>query len=168
MHRIFNKRTLMGAIMHFMLGLHLQLGVTATDSAQMAKINSVDFDMLKPNEQHGRQRAAYFNTSTLAAGNADGDSYNLTKIPKGARVLDIFLTTEAMGAGVVAKIGITGTLDKYGSAVDIAAAGADHFCQTVATYGLETTAEETLILTLTGAAPAASKLIKGHVTYVVD
>ena len=69
---------------------------------------------------------------------------------------------------MVAKIGITGTLDKYGSAVDMAAAGADLFCQTKATFGLETTAEETLIMTLTGAAPDASKVVKGFVTYVVD
>jgi hypothetical protein len=144
------------------------LYVTNTDSTQMATINSASFDQLKPNEAHGRLRTAFFYFTTLATGGADGDSYNLNKIPKGARVLRIETVNEALGSSVVAKIGITSSLSKYGSAVDMAAAGADLFCQTVATHGLVTTAEETLIMTLTGAAPAASKIVQGHVTYVVD
>lgn len=161
-------------LLNFLIGwfnfllCYYRLNVTNTDSTQMAIINDVGFTQLQTQDLHGRQRMAYFSFSTLAAGGADGDSYNLTKIPKGARILGIFTVNAALGAGVVSKIGITGNLTKYGSAVDYAAAGFDFYCQTVATYGLTTTAEETLIMTLTGAAPTAAAAIAGHVTYVVD
>lgn len=146
----------------------IRLSVTATDSTEMATIGSVSFDQLQPNQAHGRLRLAFFNCTTPASGNADGDSFNLCKIPKGARIVGIATVNEALGSSVVAKIGITGSLSKYGAAIDMAAAGADPFVQTVATYGLETTTEETLIMTLTGAAPTASKIVKGHVTYALD
>lgn len=144
---------------------------TQSNSTQYQKIvdqEAGSHNELKPNELGGRLRAAYFEFTTLAAGGADGDSYVLTRLPKGARVLRIKTVNTALGAGVVAKIGVTGTLDKYGSAIDMAAAGSDELCVTSATYGLETTAEENLIMTLTGAAPAASQTVKGHVDYVVD
>lgn len=144
------------------------MSVTNTDSVQMGIINDPSFLQLKPNEAFGRVRIAFFDFTTLAAGGADGDSYNLNKIPKGARVIQIKTVNAALGAGVLAKIGITGTLSKYGSAIDMAAAGEDFFCVTLATYGLETTAEETLIMTLTGAAPTASAQVKGHVLYILD
>ncbi len=167
MNPLFGK-SFLAKILVFMLGLQYQLGVTNTDSTQMATINDVGFGQLQPDELNGRLRVAFFNVVMLASGGADGDSYNLTKIPKGARILRIETVNEALGASVVAKIGITGSLSKYGAAIDYAAAGADLFCQTVATYGLRTTTEETLIMTLTGAAPTASAVLKGHVTYVVD
>lgn len=144
--------------------------VTNTDSTQMAIINDKQSsDQLKPNEAVGRVRIAFFSFTTLAVGGADGDSYNLNQIPKGARVLDIVTVNEALGANVVAKIGITGTLDKYGSAIDMAAAGVDRgWMSTIANGFLETTTLETLIMTLTGAAPAASKIVKGAIYYVLD
>lgn len=161
-------KSFLGKIFGFILGLQFQLGVTNTDSVQMAVINDPGFTQLQPDELHGRLRIAFFDFTTLASGGADGDSYNLTKIPKGARILRIETVNDAIGTAAVAKIGITGSLSKYGAAIDMAAAGADLFCQTVATYGLRTTAEETLIMTLTGVAPNASARVKGHVTYVVD
>lgn len=142
--------------------------MASIDSTQMATIDSVSFDQLKPNEAHGRLRVAFFNCVTLATGGADGDLFRMCKIPSGARILRIETVNEALGTSVVAKIGITGSTSKYGAGIDMAAAGADLFAQTVATYGLETTTEETLLMTLTGAAPAASKIVKGHVTYVLD
>ncbi len=142
---------------------------TASKSVQVTKIDSPDYDQLKPNEAHGRARVAYFQFTTLATGGADGDYYALCEIPAGARILDIKSANEALGASVVAKIGITGTLDKYGSAKDLAAAGADTYAQTYAeNYGVELTVLERLIMTLTGAAPAASKIVRGHVLYVLD
>ena len=138
-------------------------------SSQITKIDSVDYDMLKPNEAHGRIRVAFFDFTTPASGGADGDDYELCEIPIGARILRIKTVNEALGASVVAKIGITGTLDKYGSGLDLAAAGADDYAVTYAqNYGVELTAKERLIMTLTGAAPAATKIVRGHVEYVVD
>lgn len=142
---------------------------TNTKSDQVTKIDSVDFDMLKPNESFGRVRMAFFSVSTPASGNADGDTYDLCEIPKGARVIGGRTACEAMGASVVMAIGITGTLSKYGSAIDVAAAGMDDFAHTIAlNFGVETTAKERLIATLSGAAPAASKKLWGYVEYVLD
>lgn len=138
-------------------------------SDQVTKIDSVDYDMLKPNEAHGRVRMAFGSVTTLASGGADGDIYQLFEIPKGARVLGGQIVVEAMGASVVAKVGITGDDDKYGSALDVAAAGKDEIGHTIAfNYGVETTAKERVFVTLTGAAPAASKKLYGHLFYVVD
>lgn len=138
------------------------------NSTQAATFTSVAFDPLKPNELGGRLRIAFFDFTTPASGGADGDIYVLTRLPKGARVIGLVTVNEALGASVVAKVGIVGADTKYGSAIDMAAAGADPFVQTVATYGLETTAEEDVIMTLTGAVPTASRIVKGHFTYVVD
>lgn len=146
-----------------------RLYVTAGKSTQVTAIDSADYDQLRPDEAHGRMRIAFWEFTTLAAGGADGDSFAACEIPKGARILGGFMANEAMGAGVVAKVGITGTLDKYGSGIDIAAAGADDFANTIAlNYGQRTTAKERILITLTGAAPAASKKLWGHITYVVD
>ena len=158
-------------IVAYLLGVQFRLGVTNTDSTQMAKITGQaagSYAPLAPNELAGRLRVAYFDFTTLATGGADGDSYNLTRIPSGARILRIKTVNEALGTSVVAAIGISGSTSKYGAGLDLAAAGTDEDCLTVATYGLVTTAEENLIMTLTGAAPTASKIVKGHVQYVVD
>ncbi len=146
-----------------------RLYVTAGKSTQVTAIDSADYDQLRPDEAHGRMRIAFWEFTTLAAGGADGDSFAACEIPKGARILGGTLVSEAMGAGVVAKVGITGTLDKYGSGLDNAAAGADEFAHTIAfNYGARTTAKERILVTLTGAAPAASKKCNGHIVYVVD
>ncbi|CAB4182812.1 hypothetical protein UFOVP1090_33 [uncultured Caudovirales phage] len=138
-------------------------------SSQVTKIDSVDYDMLKSNEAHGRMRVVFFDFTTPASGNADGDIYELCEIPIGARILRMKTANTALGASVVAKIGIVGADTKYGSALDLAAAGADDFLVTVAqNYGLELIARERLIMTLTGAAPAASQTVRGHVEYVID
>ncbi len=147
----------------------VRLYVTAGKSTQVTAIDSVDYDQLKPNEAHGRVRMAFFQFTTLTTGGADGDSFAACEIPKGARVLGGLLVCEAMGSSVVAAIGITGSTSKYGSAIDVAAAGADDFAHTIVlNYGQETTAKERILITLTGAAPAATKKAWGHVLYVVD
>jgi hypothetical protein len=146
-----------------------RLYVTAGKSTQVTAIDSVDYDQLRPDEAHGRVRMAFWEFTTLAAGGADGDSFAACEIPKGARILGGQLVSEAMGAGVVAKVGITGTLDKYGSALDVAAAGKDEFAHTIAfNYGARTTTKERILVTLTGAAPAATKKCNGHILYVID
>lgn len=146
-----------------------RLYVTAGKSTQVTAIDSADYDQLRPDEAHGRVRIAFFEFTTLAAGGADGDSFAACEIPKGARVIGGKMACEAMGAGVVADVGITGTLEKYASNLDVAAAGEDVFAHTIAlNYGQRTTAKERIIVTFTGAAPAASKKCWGHMEYVVD
>lgn len=146
-----------------------QLYATDSKSAQITAIDSPDYDMLKPNEAHGRQRMAYFSGSTLATGGATGDTYQLCELPIGARVLGGHLVTGVMGASIVAAIGITGTTAKYGTGIDVAAAGVDLFANTIAlNYGVELAAKERVFMTLSGGTPAASIAYAGHITYVVD
>lgn len=138
-------------------------------SEQITMIDSPDHLQLKPNEAHGRLRPAFFKFTTPASGGADGDIYELCEIPAGARILGIKTACEALGASVVAKIGIVGADTKYGSAKDLAAIGEDNFAVLISeNYGVELTAKERLIMTLTGAAPAATKIVQGHVLYVLD
>jgi hypothetical protein len=143
----------------------------ATDSKsdQVTKIDSPDFDMLKPNEAHGRERIAFFSGTTLATGGATGDTYQLCEVPTGARILGGTLATGALGTSIVAAIGITGSTAKYGTGIDIAAAGVDTFADTLAlNYGVELSAKERIFMTLSGGTPAASIVYRGHVKYVVD
>jgi hypothetical protein len=146
-----------------------RLYVTAGKSTQVTAIDSVDYDQLRPDEAHGRVRMAFWEFTTLAAGGADGDSFAACEIPKGARILGGKTACEALGAGVVAAIGITGSATKYGTGIDMAAAGEDLFANTIAlNYGVRTTAKERILIVLTGAAPAASKKVWGHILYVID
>jgi hypothetical protein len=146
-----------------------RLYVTAGKSTQVTAIDSVDYDQLRPDEAHGRVRMAFWEFTTLAAGGADGDSFAACEIPKGARILGIKTCNEALGAGVVASVGITGALTKYGTGIDMAAAGEDFCANTIAlNYGVRTTAKERILIVMTGAAPAATKKVNGHVLYVID
>lgn len=140
-------------------------------SEQVTKIDSVSRDQLKPNEAHGRKRVAFFKYTTPSAGLADGDIIELCELPIGARVTGGRLAFEALGAGVVGKIGVVGADAKYmAAATSMAAIGSTvTIASTVAlNYGVELTAKERLIMTLSGAAPAGSKIITGQIDYVVD
>ncbi len=140
-------------------------------SEQITKIDSVAFDMLQPNEAHGRERIAFFKYTTPASvGLADGDIVALCEIPKGARVTGGLICFEALGTSVVGKVGIVGSDAKYLTAgTSMAAIGTALLASTIAlNHGVQTTAKERIILTLSGAAPAASKIITGVVRYVVD
>jgi hypothetical protein len=134
---------------------------------------------VQPNELGGRLRVAHFAYKTPAAGApAVGEIVQLTRLPKGARVLAIFVQNEALSsaAGTAgADVGDAGDADRFVAAYDMDAAHSvfltlrtDTVTPPVLGYGYETTAELTLTMTVTGEAFAVSKYIRGHVEYCVD
>lgn len=137
-------------------------------SNQVTKIDSPDFDMLKPNEAHGRVRAAYFDFAT-PVGVAQNDIVEAVEVPIGARVIGGTITHGALGTNVTIAVGYAGAATRYKAATASASAGAFSIAGTIAeNYGDELSQRQRLILTLGGGTPSAGILIEGHVLYVVD
>ena len=122
-------------------------------------------------------RDAYFerNTTDAVNGNvANGDTIELVRIPKYARILDGTIAREALGASVTVSLGTKNT-DGSGTpaptsllvATDFSAAGVTYFPSSYALlFGQVTTAETTVYATIGGANPAGNKMINGYVQYL--
>jgi len=139
---------------------------------------------LQPNEQGGRIRMARFSYTVPAGNEADGNNIALCIVPNGARVLRVFVTFGAMGAGAQLDLGImgrdlngfydaAGTLadddDLFGAGQDVSAAGELTLADTIAQgYGTELDKDCFLVATVENAAWAAASALIGHVEYVVD
>lgn len=146
--------------------------MAAYKSDQRTNVTASPPTMLKANEKGGRVRQAFFSFTTPSGGLALADTVELVTLPKGARVLGGAGAAEAMSTSTGtagADIGVAGTAAKYGSAVDLDAAGAFTFADTVVrNYGEELSADATVIATVVGEAWAGSKKLQGHVLYVQD
>ena len=137
---------------------------------------------LKPNELHGRVRMARFSLNTGAGATVD-DTVGLCRLPKNARIIEIFAAFEAMGTSATVDLGLAGNdgsdeiaagvdddFDMLASVVSVAAAGSSYaFANTIALgYGYELQKECLLVATVKGANWAADKELAGHVLYVTD
>ena len=139
-------------------------------SSQQTNLDAMPRVNLKPNELGGRKRIAFweFTTDAVVAVEVD-QTIDLVTLPKGARILGGFAVSEAMGGASTVDIGVSGTPAKYASVLDIAAAGADPFANTIAlNYGSVLTAETVVFATIKGAVWAANKKFNGHINYAVD
>ena len=137
-----------------------------TNSSQITAMNAGTY--IGSNESHGRQRIAYFSVAAVPTAGT-GDTMTLCKLPKGARVVGgEFVFSVAQGATATTAIGISGSTGKYrAAAVTNATTKFTDIANTSATYGLQTSAEETVIATNAAAAWTAA-LFAGHIKYVVD
>jgi hypothetical protein len=138
----------------------------------MANNNSVQIAAIaaktpiSANESHGRSRIAYFSCVVPTTG--VGDTMTLCNIPKGARVLNgAFHLTVAQGATATMAIGVSGSTGKYRAAAVTNSTARFTFADTASTHGLETTAEEQIIVTNAAAAWTAA-VMTGYIEYVVD
>ena len=119
----------------------------------------------------GKKRTLYFNyvapvgNATLAA------TISLRDIPAGVRLLGgKIANTACSSAGGTAgvSIGDGTTAAKYGSAIDLDAAGEDFFANTIALYyGEEVTTAFTLTATITGEALVAASEIRGEINFLM-
>lgn len=154
--------------------------VNSIQAQAIADFASQIYGPLKPNQHYGRVRIAWFDYKSAASGPAVGDIIRLTKLPKGAKVIDYKIVTEAMssGAGTAgADIGDDGDADRYEAARSFDAAATitptsriENTGDAVPAIGLghELTTERWFQLTVTGEAFAASKQLRGYVAFVVD
>ena len=95
-----------------------------------------------------------------AGGLAANDVIEMLKIPKGARVLKTDHLNSAFGAGRTIDIGVSGSVNKYVDGADVAAAGEGSKIQ-----DMETTAEETVQVTVLGGTMPQDATLSVHVYY---
>lgn len=138
---------------------------------------------LKPNQQGGRVRIAFF-TKTFAS-EAAGEDVALAVIPKGARLIDgVFHFSATLGGTATVSFGLMGkdlsgyiTADNSTTADSVAllmaalasssTAKQSFLATPTLKYGYETEKECYLTMT-TAAASMSTQVLTGHVTYVVD
>lgn len=154
-------------------------------SSELTQVRAPGNAPIAPNEMHGRMRIARFTYETpVTTGVVDGQNIAACILPKGARVLRIFLAWEDMGTGVAVDVGLMGNdgsgfIDAansvadddalFAAAVDLATAGETTVADTIAeNYGYETEKECLLVLTAETGDWDAEQDIIGHVEYVVD
>lgn len=156
-------------------------------SAELMRVppQSVTYSPLKPSEEHGRVRMAYFTRAVAAE--AQNTLIGLCKIPKNARVLKgKFSKSATTGATVNYDIGLcgkdnSGYIDDtvgatvadapahFGNIANTTAAQVADFADTAAqNMGYTLVKDCYLTLTVKDAAVSAAATISGYVLYVVD
>jgi hypothetical protein len=150
-------------------------------STQLAQIQPPAYAPLKPNEQEGRIRIAYF--SLTLASQAAGFDAAVLKLPKGARILGGLIVASAtlassaqVSVGLMGKDG-SGFIDAAGAVSDaVASLKAAAVLSTTQVpfaitqalrYGYETEKEVYITLT-TSVGTVSTEVITGEVRYVVD
>lgn len=113
----------------------------------------------------GGKLAAFFDSYTIpATGFLNGDAIEFGEantLKKDDVFLGYQLWHEAMGASVVAAVGDDGSASRYGSAHDVAAAAtAAKLPNVFGGVGYRLTQDRPLLVTLSGAAPTAAKIVK--------
>jgi len=132
--------------------------------------------LVQANEFGGRKRVAHFTYKAPAASPPGvADVVQLARLPKGARVLAIFIQVEAMGGTCTIDIGDAVSTARYVAAHSLVAASSgfvtlktDLTVPPAGGYGYENTIEATVQALINGSAFAVSKLLRGHIDYVSD
>lgn len=142
------------------------------DSDQFANWNSIPQVLVDPTQHGGRVRVAYFSYTVPTGNIAISSIVQLTKLPKGARILGGRVMTEAMssaGADASIQIGIVGTAAKYLGTTSVDAIAEADFANTLAlNFGEVLTVETTIIATVITEAWVAAKSLAGWVRYALD
>lgn len=150
-------------------------------SVELTQVQPPSYSPLKPNQEHGRVRAAVF-TYTFAS-QAAGHDVALCKLPKGARVIGGNISVSAtmgtctlavgvMGADLSGFIDAAGSvaddIDFFLAAVAITTTPKVGFALTQALNYLYETEKELYLTMTTGTAAAGTQVVKGEIQYVVD
>jgi len=139
----------------------------------MASVKGVNFTNITAtpvvkadsSEWHGNLRVQY--DSYEASSLADGSDISVARLPKGAKVYDVIVHFDALGASTTLKVGDSADDDRYIAATATTSAGQMSMSQegAIAGFGYEQTAETDIILTNAG---TATGTIKCAVIYSVD
>jgi len=81
------------------------------NTQKMTDVTAVPSVMLKAAEAHGRMRVWY--DSITASAVAVDDTITFARLPKGATVYNVRITTAALGAGVTLQVGDSGDDNRY-------------------------------------------------------
>jgi hypothetical protein len=137
----------------------------------MANVNASEYGrfaggtgLIQANEQGGKVRSAFFSVNTTTQAISQNDTVNLAVLPKGARVIGVYVSFGAMGASATLTIGDSGAAARFLASTDVSSAGVTNAIAT-AGLGYETTAETIVIATAGGANYASAKDLKGIILY---
>ena len=134
---------------------------------QMTKLRGGSVDTLPmAGDVHGRVRC--FNESVSLASQAVGDSIEVGRLPKGARLLfGILNSSVSLGAATIA-IGVLGDLSRYRSGATLTTANLPILFGSTAAVGEALEDETTPILTIGGAALPAAGTLRIQWFYTLD
>jgi len=140
----------------------------------MASVKGVNFTNLtadpivkiEAGEHFGNLRVQF--DSYEASSLASGSDISVARLPKGAKVYEIIIHHDALGASSTIKVGDSSDDDRYIAATSTATAGKLVMSEDGAIdgFGFEQTAETDVVLTTGGA--AISGTIKVAIIYVVN
>jgi hypothetical protein len=139
-------------------------------STQMANATAIPRVGIDSRDQ-GKKRTLYFDYTVPVGNLAVGQTIALRDIPAGVRLLggktaNTALSSAGGTAGI--SIGDGTTAAKYGSAIDMDAAGTDEFGNTIALYyGEYVSTAFTLTATVTGEALVAAGEIRGEISFLM-
>jgi hypothetical protein len=146
-------------------------------STALTNVDAVERTFLKPTSAGGRVRAAVFDFESTAATTV-GSTIGLVRLPKGAKILNIFMGWEAMSSGGGTADVDVGLYTLDGTAINatlfatnenVDSAGTKLYYGVDATVGSDfyvTQVECILTLVVGGESLAADKYMKGYVLYV--
>jgi len=127
-------------------------------------------------DEHGRARVRAFDFTQSGAG-ADGDTVTLCTLPGGTtRILGVVITSSALGASRVVKVGHTGYTNLSNAAVaadddafmantSVASAG---IISSFATSKISSKTGLTVRATITGGTIPDAATLNGYVLYAID
>lgn len=136
-----------------------------TLGAQMTKINAGT----PPDPGFVDGGVKVFNEEITLAAQADTDTIEVARLPKGAVPLYGMMTSDtALGGTATVAIGITGTIGKYRAAAIFNSANTWEQFGLAAAVGGALTAEETVIITVGAAALPASGTLRVMLFYAFN
>lgn len=142
-------------------------------SAEAQLYQSVAYSQVHAKDYRGKVRQIFFTRGTTDATNgsvAATDVIDCGPLVKGMRVVGGRVCTDGLGTSVTIGVGYTGAATAFGSALDVAAAGAVTIADTLAKgFGTEIASDNLrLIITVSNNTVTADKTIKGHLLLADD
>ena len=140
--------------------------MAAVKGTNITKLDSVPAALPPVNAWHGRMRVQYDDYEASAL--ADGSTIAMARLPRGARILDLVVHHDALGASTTLAVGTASLPSLFVGAQDTSSAGTivQSIDGELAGFGHVFDATTDLVLTLAGA--AATGTIRSAVFYAVD
>lgn len=140
--------------------------MASVKGANFTNITATPVVKADSSEWHGNIRVQY--DSYEASSLASGSDISVARLPKGAKVYDVIVHFDALGASSTVSVGDADDADRFITATSTASAGQMSMSQegAIAGFGYEAPAETDILLTTGGATITGT--IKVAVMYSVE
>lgn len=139
----------------------------------MTAYNTDQFDKItgggvpEAHEYSGELRVAYFEYTSPSGNEAAGDTINLVRLPKGARVLTGQLHTDALAANADLTVGDADDSDRYLAKVDAdSSTNVELNSPSEAGFGHMLSAQTDIVASFANGGMTSDDTIKGYIVYV--